>query len=360
MQKLEQYNISRKSSQDEANNIQSLQTSLSMYLHDKLQMVLQLYRETDKVYLYQVEQIMQDMGDEWMNILLDNIHDYYLTCSENSQAEIDNNYHQSITDNAIQQLTTNTADKGILDDITFYEDALEDIGLTYLLRSVQNKQTTLQNLKNPLLNRIPTPFRTPLIVDEIFEYEVDQAVIDYMSKELFVASSSTMERITQEIYDIIKQSYAEEGNGISQVTQDILEKFNDLAEYEAERIARTETLKAQGHANYMRLLNDPNVEYKQWIATDDEHTRDSHSEQNEQITYVDGTFANGCQYNGDTNADIEEWIECRCETISYFPEPGMSPPAGAEYWFEDDMEIDIDVERYDYLVEVPEYIPSYW
>ena len=195
---------------------------------------------------------------------------------------------------------------------------------------------------------------------EIFEYEVDQAVIDYMSKEVFIASSSTMERVTQEIYDIIKETYAEQGEGTKPTAEAITERFQELKNYEAERIARTETLKAQGQANYQRLLNNETVEYKQWMATSDNRTRDSHANQDEQITYVDGVFENGQECPGDTNADIEEWINCRCDLVAYYPEPGMVAPAGMEYWFEDDMVIDLEMERYDDLIEVPEFIPSYW
>ena len=320
--------------------------------------VLQLYKEEDTVYQYQVEQIMlQD--NKLLEILMDNIHDYYITVSENSEQRINNEYNKSITTKTLTQLKT-PANKDVYNDLFNYDDYLDNLNITDLMRTYTNTSIARQQMKNPLLNRIPTPFTNPFDITEIFEYEVDQAVIDYMSTETFIASQSTMERVTQEVYDIIKTSYGEEGKGVNELTRDILEQFTQLREYEAERIGRTETLKARGNANYQRLLNNETVEYKQWIATDDERTRDSHSEQNEQITTVDGTFENGLQYPGDTNGDIEEWINCRCDVVAYYPEPGMVAPQGMEYWTEDDMEVSLDVERYDYLVEVPEFIPSFW
>ena len=49
-----------------------------------------------------------------------------------------------------------------------------------------------------------------------------------MSENVFVASESTLSRVTQDIYDIIKESYGEEGKGVQQVRNDILERFQDL------------------------------------------------------------------------------------------------------------------------------------
>lgn len=359
MQKREQYIILKKSLIDEHNQEMVLAETIQNYFLKLLKQVIQLYKKEDTVHLYQVEQII--LGDKinYQELLLNNIHDYYITASENSEAKINNTINQNITNKALQNITK-TANKNIWDDLIPYEEILENYDITDLLRTYTNTNNAIQQAKNPLLHRIPTPFTNPFDITEIFEYEVDQAVVDYMSNNVFIASERTLERVTQEVYDIIKDSYAEEGKGVNELTNDIWDRFTDLSRYEAERIGRTETLKAQGSANYQRLLNNPAVEYKQWVATNDERTRDSHAEQDGQITFVDGTFANGCQYEGDTNADIEEWINCRCETVAYVPDVGMTAPVGMDYWFEDDMVIEDDIERYDYMVEVPEYIPSFY
>ena len=337
---------------------QELTSMIQDYFNNLFQQVLQLYKKEDTIYLYQVEQIILDTKQDYQELLLNNIHDYYLLASENSEARINNTINQDITNKALQQLNK-TSNKSILNDLIQYDEILENYDITDLLRAYTNTGIAVQQAKNPLLHRIPTPFTNPFDITEIFEYEVDQAVIDYMSNNIFVASERTLERVTQEIYNIIKDSYAEEGKGVNELTMDIWNKFKDLSRYEAERIGRTETIKAQGHANYQRLLNNPAVEYKQWVATNDERVRDSHAEQDGQITYVDGTFANGCQYAGDESADIEEWINCRCDTVAYVPDAGMTAP-DMDYWFEDDMIIEEDVERYDYMIEIPEFIPSFY
>ena len=197
---------------------------------------------------------------------------------------------------------------------------------------------------------------------ELLEYEIDQAIVEYMSSNIFVASENTLQRVTQEIYDIIREAYADEGKGIDSVTQTIVENYNQLRDYEAERIARTETLKAQGNATHQRLVNNPDVEYIQWIATDDDRTRDSHLELNGEITYADGTgvYSNGLAHPGDENGDIEEWINCRCDEVAFIPEAGYVPPEGATSWYEDDMVLDPTISVPDVTVELPEYLASWW
>lgn len=359
MQIRRHYLILKKSSNDADNTIRLIAGAVESMLEERMNQVLQLYKKEDTVYQYQVEQIMLE-DNSLTEILSHYIHDFYLTASENSEARIENQYRHTVTSKALHHIKQEISSKNIYDDLFQYDDLLSEYTLTDLLREYTNTSIAVSQMKNPLLHRIPTPFVNPLDVAEIFEYEVDRAVIEYMTNETFIASERILERVTQQVYDIIRESYAEEGKGVNELTRDILERFTDLRRYEAERIGRTETLKAQGHANYMRLLNNDTVEYKQWIATDDERTRDSHSEQNGQITTVDGTFENGCQYPGDTGADIEEWVNCRCDLVAYYPDPGMVAPSGVDYWYEDDMTVSLDVERYDYLVEVPEFIPSYW
>lgn len=358
MQIREQLTILNKSFEDEQEAMDTLKDHLeSSFFNTVCNAVLELYHCNDVVYEYMIEEVVYGMRDELQDILLGDIYDYYLKVSENSEAQINNSYNQSNTDYILDYVKKSTSDKNILNDLVNFQDVIQEYDLSTILRQYKVQQNINQPGKPQLLKK---PFIDITDITEIFEYEVDQAVTDYLANNMFIATESTLERVTGELFDIIKESYADRGEGTDTVTTDIINKFTELREYEAERIARTETLKAQGNANYMRLLNNDSVEYKQWMATNDSRTRDSHSEQDGQITYVDGTFENGCQYEGDTNAEIEEWITCRCTTTAFYPEPGMVPPAGAEYWFEDEMVIDLDVERYDYLVDVPEFIPSFW
>lgn len=312
-------------------------------------------------YLYQVEQIINNHKEEYKDILADHIHDYYVETSTNQEALINNTVATKTVDNTLLLLASK--DDYNLDDWLYDYTSQEEINKEIRKKLLYNNniQTTLNRyIKNHYDYRGFTP--TQFSTTELLEFEIDEAVVEYMTTNVFTATSGTLERVTQEIYDIIIESYAEEGNGIDTVTQVILDKFNELAEYEAERIARTETLKAQGSATWNRLVNNSDVEYIQWIATNDERTRDSHAEQDGEITYADGTgvFSNGLQYPGDTNGDIEEWINCRCDIVAYIPDVGFVPPVGADNWFEDEMLFDTSLDIPEVYVDMEEYLASYW
>lgn len=306
-------------------------------------------------YYYQVENIIHDYKDEYKQILADTVQEFYIKHSETVEADINNQ---------VAQKTLNTAckDEFNLDEWLYTQATSEHIReqIKKKLRYNRNVQTTLNRYLPNYLHLDVTP--TTFTMAELLEYEIDHAVVDYMASNIFMASESTLERVTQEIYDIIRQSYAEEGNGINAVTEAITEQFTELRDYEAQRIARTETLKAQASATHQRLVNNPDVNYTQWIATDDERTRESHMELNGQITYADGNgvYSNGLKFPGDTDGDIEEWINCRCDEVAFIPEAGFVPPVGAENWYEGDMVLDPTVSVPDVTVELDEYLASYW
>lgn len=51
---------------------------------------------------------------------------------------------------------------------------------------------------------------------------------------------------------------------------------------------------------------------KQWVATNDDRTRDSHAEMNGETVDADDEFSNGCAYPGDPAGEPEEVFNCRC------------------------------------------------
>ena len=320
-------------------------------------------------YLYQVEEIVRNHKEEYTDLLAENIQDFYIQHSETTEARINHKIASKSTDNLYYLMSAKADEQHILDEWLYEYENTEAVNnkIKKKLRYGQNTQTSLERYLYPEhlysdVNVYIDGLPAELTVAELLDYEIDQAVVEYMTNEIFTASESTMERVTQEIYDIIRESYAEQGEGIPKVTEEIQTRFTELATHEAERIARTETLKAQSHATWKRLVNNPEVEYIQWISTADDKTRDSHLELHGQITYADGNgvFSNGLQYPGDTNGDIEEWINCRCDPVAFVPDLGMVPPAGADNWYEDEMLFDTSLEIPTVIVEVEEYLASYW
>lgn len=309
-------------------------------------------------YYYQIENIIREYKEEYQQILSETIQDFYITHSETVEARINHTIATKTLDNYIASKDM----QSFLDEWLY-----ENTTLSMLQEEVKKKLRYARNVHNTLKRYLPNHLSldlspTQFTMQELLDYEIDRSIIEYMSSNIFTASESTLERVTQKIYDIIKESYAEEGNGIDKVTEAITEQFNELRDFEAQRIARTETLKAQASATHQRLVNNPDVEYIQWIATHDDRTRDSHAELDGQITYADGTgvYSNGLAHPGDESGDIEEWINCRCDEAAFIPEPGYVPPSGADNWYEGDMVFDPTISVPDVNVELGEYLASWW
>lgn len=347
--------LSKKQSVDENEAINNLSNDLEQLFNEILDTILNLIKANDDeiLLLYEVEEIFKLYIDTYEEILSDNIQDYYIQQSYNVEATINNKVANKSIDNSI---LINLVDK---DDYQHLLDEwLNNDYKAELTKQIQKKVRYGNNLNNTLDKYLVYPHSTAFTVQELLEWEIDEAIVNYLTNNVFTASASTMSRVTQEVYDIIREQYANQGEGINVVRDAIQDQFQDLAKYEAQRIARTETLKARGSATYNRLINNDAVEYIQWIATDDDRTRESHVELNGEITYADGTglFSNGLRYAGDTEGDIEEWINCRCDIIAYVPDIGFVPPPNATSWYEEDMLFDtsvwdIDIPEIEYTIE---------
>lgn len=362
MQISDYFLLSKKESEDTNTCIDNLEGLIRDWFDGVLEAILPNITEDHDAlrYYYQIENIIRAKQKEYTELVSHTIQDYYITHSETVEASLNNQLAQKTLDHYI--IAHKDDWQFSLDDwlytLTNTGKITEEIKKK--LRYNRNVQSTLNRYLPNYLKLDLTP--TQFTMAELLDYEIDQAVIEYMSNNLFVASESTLRRVTQEIYDIIKESYAEEGNGIDTVTQAIVEQFNELKDYEAQRIARTETHRAQQSSTHQRLVNNPDVEYIQWIATQDDRTRDSHAELDGQITYADGSgvYSNGLTHPGDENGDIEEWINCRCDEGAYIPDPGYVPPSGADNWYEGEMVLDPDAVVPDVVVELPEYLASWW
>ena len=147
---------------------------------------------------------------------------------------------------------------------------------------------------------------------------------DELLEKTFTASKRTLARVTSQINQIITDGYTS-GKGINVVAGMMQKRFDQLETWEAKRIARTEIHNAHNNA-VMRTYQSMNVEYTQWIAADDDRTRDSHVEDDREIIPIGATYSNGLAYPGDTSGPIEEWINCRCSNAPYVVPYGYMAP----------------------------------
>lgn len=102
---------------------------------------------------------------------------------------------------------------------------------------------------------------------------------------------------------------------IDEMVDIILLEFENLSEYRAERIVRTEIIRASNLGEYLGAkATGLNIE-KTWLTFVDNRTRDSHIAVNGEKRHIDLSFTVGgkpMQYPGDPSGGAKETINCRC------------------------------------------------
>ena len=178
------------------------------------------------------------------------------------------------------------------------------------------------------------------IADIDFE-EFSQGVSDRMKQDTFIASQGTIDRISGDVMDNIRDSY-EAGYGIDKAAVGLQDVFDDMEDWELKRVARTETNGAQnlGAEATMRQLG---VVYDKWKSAGDARVRGNRPEDTAdhryldgQISYVSGNFSNGLSRPGDRSGPIREWIQCRCVLLPYLIPEGYTAPSGT-FFYESDL-----------------------
>lgn len=104
-----------------------------------------------------------------------------------------------------------------------------------------------------------------------------------------------------------------EGQGIPDMVAAVQGYFDNIT-YRAERVARTEVI---GTNNYATLeeYTENGGQYKQWLSTQDDKTRDDHAEADGQTVAINEPFTVGGEsldYPGDTAGSAENVCNCRC------------------------------------------------
>jgi SPP1 gp7 family putative phage head morphogenesis protein len=112
---------------------------------------------------------------------------------------------------------------------------------------------------------------------------------------------------------------ADRANGLSipEMTRHIQGYFDVNARSRAETIARTQVIGANNYAD-VETYKANGVDKKEWLATGDERTRDSHAAADGQVVGVNEPFIVGgasLQYPGDPDGPPEEVVSCRCTEL---------------------------------------------
>lgn len=155
---------------------------------------------------------------------------------------------------------------------------------------------------------------------------------------------------TKTIANCVSQSIIQ-GESIKQLSDRIARDTCTKAGRSSMLYARTAMTSAQnaGRLERMKETEDMGVRIqKQWIATLDNRTRDSHEEIDGETIDVNELFSNGLEYPGDPAGDDSEVYNCRCTMTYYYPKySDDSKMERTAYYEEGDPEYDPDHRNYE-------------
>jgi SPP1 gp7 family putative phage head morphogenesis protein len=119
----------------------------------------------------------------------------------------------------------------------------------------------------------------------------------------------------------------QDGDSIPEIRKRVQAVFDTASKSRANTIARTETHGSVSNGTF-QTYSSAGLEKKEWLATLDPRTRDSHLSINRQVVDIDKKFSNGLMFPGDSSGSAKEVINCRCtllpviqDSVPYKPEP---------------------------------------
>lgn len=164
-----------------------------------------------------------------------------------------------------------------------------------------------------------------------FNPTVEQMLRDHS----FQASTTTLQRMTGDVMNNLTESYRQ-GLGIKETAARLQTEFQNMRDWELNRIARTET-NCFASAGAHQTMVEHKIQYEQWWTASDDRVRDQHIWLHGQITKVGDAFSNGLAHPGDRRGLIEEWINCRCRPVPFIMPHGYMAPLGRTYFYEDEI-----------------------
>jgi len=137
-----------------------------------------------------------------------------------------------------------------------------------------------------------------------------------LSENLYTAMGHDIKDLQKKISGEISRGLSS-GQMYSEITRNIA-SWARIPKNNAVRIARTEAHRIQTKAS-MNACNKAKEKgadvVKQWDASLDKRTRDSHAQVDGEIRELDEKFSNGLMYPGDPSGAAAEVINCRCALL---------------------------------------------
>ena len=122
----------------------------------------------------------------------------------------------------------------------------------------------------------------------------------------------------KKVNNIVKQGIIQ-GEGIEQITERLCNDLSTQNENKMRMFARTAMTCAQNAGRQLQMAEGAKlgiVIEKEWLATHDSKTRDSHRHMDGERVPYDEEYSNGLMYPGDPSGAPEEVYNCRCSEKS--------------------------------------------
>lgn len=150
---------------------------------------------------------------------------------------------------------------------------------------------------------------------EDFAARMARMALRYISQEAIRARITSVADTTRSLIVAAVTRGYEAGDTLTQIANDILLRVAGLSKIRADMIARTEVHGAANFgANEAAIATGLPLK-KEWNASGDDNTRDTHTEADGQVVGMDEKFQVGddvLAYPGDPSGSPEEVINCRC------------------------------------------------
>lgn len=139
-------------------------------------------------------------------------------------------------------------------------------------------------------------------------------VMEFIENKKFKFAKEITETTADQLREQLRAGLLD-GEGIPELKKRVKTVFTDATTWRAETIASTETGGAYNFGSFESYKQSGVVPWKEWLATKDNRTRDSHRHMDGQRQLLDNKFSNGCMYPGDPNGAAGEIIRCRCALL---------------------------------------------
>lgn len=162
-----------------------------------------------------------------------------------------------------------------------------------------------------------------------WESEVNPDVIEYFKQREIILSEKTLNRLTGNLkYELLEGINNKES--ITEIKSRLDKIFIDMAPYEIERIARTETINAQNAGEFHAQVQSGVATHKSWAANiQNKRTGEDSKRLHGQVREISDEFVDW--KTGKTCQHSPNRPNCRCSIHYHYEKPKTVKKHGMEY-----------------------------